>query len=135
MVRNNSSASVSVWLAFCRVKYHWAAGNSVIRALPLALDFNATLRCPMAKSRVATGQWAVAIFAKDQEPDGGLLVGGRVGNFIRKTAGEAVHRTLRRVHWHVEFFALHPLGHQRPDADLAIARNQLDPRAGLDPAL
>src|SRR5882724_2836846 len=117
------------------MKYDWAAGNSIVRALPLALDFNATLRCPMAKSGVATGQWAVAIFAQDQEPDGGLLVRGRVGNFIRKAAGEAVHRTLRRVHRHVEFFALHPLGHQRPHADLAVARNQLEPGASLDPAL
>src|SRR5258708_27347233 len=120
----DSSASVSIWFAFCRVKHHATSGNSVIRALPLALDFNATLRCPMAKSRVATGQWAVAIFAKDQEPDGGLLVRGRVGNFIRKTACEAVHRTLRRVHRHVEVFFLVPLLHHRPDPHPPQAPNQ-----------
>ena len=58
-----------------------------------------------------------------------------MGHFICKAAGEAVHRALRRVHRHVEFFALHPVGHQRPDADLAIARNELDPGAALDSAL
>src|SRR2546426_1172134 len=91
----DSSASVSVCFCFCRAKYHGATGNSVILALPLALDFNATLRCPMAKSRVAPRQRAVPIFAQDQEPDGRFLVRGCVGHFIRKAAGEAVHRTLR----------------------------------------
>src|SRR5258708_23643884 len=85
-----SSVSVSVCFCFCRVKYHGAAGNSVIRALPLALDFNATLRCAMAKSRVVSGQRAVTIFAQNHEPDGRLFVGGWVGHFICKAAGEAV---------------------------------------------
>src|SRR5260370_20576502 len=89
------SPSVSVCFYFGRVKYHGAARNSVIRALPLALDFNATLRCAMAKSRVVSGQRAVTIFAQDQEPDGRFLVRGCVGDFICKAAGEAVHRTLR----------------------------------------
>src|SRR5712691_11343719 len=90
-----SSASVSVRFVFCSVKYDGAAGNTVIRALPFALDFNATLRCPMTKSRVAPGQRAVTIFPQDQEPDGGLLVRGCVCDFIRKAAGEAVHWALR----------------------------------------
>src|SRR6266478_6353018 len=128
-------ASVSVWFPFCRVKYHRAAGNSVIRPLPLALDFNATLRCPMPKTRVPTGQWAVTIFAQDKQPDGCLLVRGCVGHFICEAAGETVHRALGRVHRHVEFFALHPVGYQRPDPDLAITRNKLNPGASLDPAL
>src|SRR2546425_13078056 len=91
----DSSASVSVYFCFGRVKYHGASGNSVIRALPLALDFNATLRCPMAKSRVAARQRIVTIFAQDQEPDGRLLVRGCVGRFICKAAGEAVYRAVR----------------------------------------
>ena len=83
---------VHSWFSsFCRVKHHGTSGNSVIAALPLALDFNATLRCPTAKSRVAPGQRTVAIFAQDQQPDGRLLVGGCVGHFICKAAGEAVH--------------------------------------------
>src|SRR5258708_527592 len=120
------SPSVSVWFALCRMKYYGATGNSVIRALPLALDFNATLRCPMAESWVATGQRAVAIFAQEQEPNGRLLVRGCMSYFICKAAGQAVHRALRRIHRHVELFALHPVRHQRSDADLAIARNELD---------
>src|SRR5437667_8981390 len=66
---------VHSWFSsFCRVKYHRTSWNSVIRALPLALDLNAALRCPMAKSRVVSGQRAVTIFAQDQQPDGRLLV-------------------------------------------------------------
>src|SRR5207247_7063281 len=58
-----------VCFCFCRVKLHGAAGDTIIRALPLALDFNTTLRCPMAKSRVAPRQRPLTIFAQDQEPD------------------------------------------------------------------
>src|SRR5947199_6432868 len=105
----DSSTPVSVWFGFCCVKYHGTAGNPVVRALPLALDFNATLRCPMAKSRVVSGQRALTIFAQNNEPDGRLLVGGCVGHFICKAAGEAVYRAFRRVHRHVEFLALHPV--------------------------
>src|SRR5437667_11991333 len=87
---------VHSWFSsFCRVKYHGASWNSVIRALPLALDFNTTLRCSMAKSRIAARQRAVTIFAQDQQPNGRLLVGGCVGHFICKAAGEAVHRASR----------------------------------------
>src|SRR5437016_723029 len=89
-----SSASVSVCFCFCCVKYHRGSGNPVIRALPLALHFNATLRCPMAKSRVLSRQRTFAVFAKNQEPDGCLFVRGCVGHFICKAAGEAVHRAL-----------------------------------------
>src|SRR6266404_131826 len=90
-----SFVSIRGFPHFGCVKYHGASWDSVIRALPFALDFNATLRCPMAKSRVASGQRAVTIFAQDQEPDGRLLVCGCVGYFICKAAGEAVHRAIR----------------------------------------
>src|SRR5258705_12471592 len=91
----NSSVAVSVCLYFSSANYHGAAGNPVIRALPLTLDFNPMLRCAMAKARVVSGQGAATIFAKDYELDGRLLVSGCVGHFIRKAAGEAVHRALR----------------------------------------
>src|SRR5207244_8046336 len=91
-IGSSTSVSVSVSFYFGCMKYHGASRDAVIRSLPFAFDFNATLRCAMAKSRVLSGQRAVTILAQDQEPDRGLFVSGCVGRFMGKAAGEAVHR-------------------------------------------
>ena len=107
----------------------------IIRAFPFPLHFNAVLGRALREPVVRQRQRAFADLAVRRHADGVLLIGGRMRYMIGVAAGEIIDASFRRVHRHVHLVALDPLRHQRPHAQLAITRDELDLGAALEPAL
>jgi hypothetical protein len=49
-----------------------------------------------------------------------LFVSGRVRRCVRLAAHQPAYRALDRIHGHIEFFALHPVGNQSTHANLSV---------------
>src|SRR5882762_8935337 len=93
----------------------------IVRALPLPLHFDAVLGRWMAEAMVCARQRTFADFRQHAEMNRGLFVRGRVRNWVRVAARQPVYGALDRIHGHVEFFALHPVGDQRAHAKLSVS--------------
>jgi hypothetical protein len=107
----------------------------IILAGPLAFDLDSLLWCRMTNAGIDTRQRTLPNFGQHSQVDAGFFVGRRVGHVVHVAAGESVHRAFNRVHRHVQFVALYPVRHQRSNADLTVAGDQLHPGPALNSAL
>src|SRR5260221_10677102 len=113
----------------------WTSRNAIVGALPLAFDLHAALRRWRAEAMIDSRQRAFIDFGQDLHRDRHFLVSGRVRRRIGLAAGQFIHRRRGRIHWHVELLVVYAIGDQGANADLSVARAQLDARAALNAAL
>ena len=108
----------------------------VIDPFPFALDLDATFAASGGQNENSLPwQWALTHLVQHDHSHGSLLVSRRVGHGVGVAAGQQIYRTFGRIHRHVELLSGHPLCDQRPNANLAVARDELHPGSALDTAL
>jgi hypothetical protein len=74
----------------------------------------------MAEAMVDARQRTFADFWQHAEMHRSLFVSGRVRRCVRLAAHQPAYRALDRIHGHIEFFALHPVGNQSTHANLSV---------------
>jgi hypothetical protein len=110
-------------------------GKTSGEIVPLVFYFYAVLRGAMSPAEVFARERVGALLVEDDHLDGELFEGGGVGGAVEVAAGHFVDGLEDGVHGHVELFALHAIGDEDLDFDLAVGGAELDVAAVGDAAL